>query len=310
LVNRIDDIVSKNELQLFGNLEFIAKEVVAGFITGLHKSPFHGFSVEFAEHRLYNAGESIKDIDWKLYGRTDKLFVKKFEEETNLRSYIVIDNSSSMFFPLENNINKLIFSIQSAAVLIHLLKKQRDAVALTLFNDAIELITQARSSSTHQKYLYIELEKLLLNISKDYNKKTFTSSCLDQIAEMIPKRSLVIIFSDMFDNTNNYETIFSALQHLRHNKHEVLLFHVLDKNKEADFNYNSRPHKFIDLETKEEIKINPTEIKNSYQKSMIDFKTEIKMRCEQGGIDFIECDIKKGFNDILLAYLIKRKFLY
>src|SRR5688572_19981865 len=152
--------INQQEVQQISHLELIAQQVVEGFITGLHKSPFHGFSVEFAEHRLYNTGDSIKNIDWKLYGRTDKLFVKRFEEETNLRCQIVLDVSSSMYYP-EKDFNKLLFSVYSAASLMYLFKKQRDAFGLSCFSDKLELSTPAKSTAIHQKYLFSELEKLM-----------------------------------------------------------------------------------------------------------------------------------------------------
>ncbi len=307
--------IDKNRLQQFGSLEFIAKQVVEGFITGLHKSPFHGFSVEFAEHRLYNTGESIKHIDWKLYGRTDKLFVKRYEEETNLRCQIVIDNSSSMYFPVKENIsvdnpNKITFSIYAAAALINLLKKQRDAVGLTLFSDCIEFHTKARSTSVHQKYIYSELEKLLKPINTETKKNTSVSETLHQIAENIHKRSLIIIFSDMFETGTRPEALFSALQHLRHNKHEVILFHVVDQQKEIDFEFENRPFKFIDMESGLELKIHPNEVKERYIKQVTEFKKELKLRCGKYMIDFVEADINKGFRQVLLPYLLKREKLY
>ncbi len=158
----MQESIHQHKLQQFSHLELIAKQVVEGFITGLHKSPFHGFSVEFAEHRLYNTGESTKNIDWKLYGRTDKIFVKRYEEETNLRCQIIIDNSSSMYFPIEKDKqNKITFSVYCAAAMIQLLKVQRDAAGLSTFSEKIELHTQAKSSPVHYKMLFNELEKLL-----------------------------------------------------------------------------------------------------------------------------------------------------
>ena len=177
--------INSQRIQEFSHLELIAKQVVEGFITGLHKSPFHGFSVEFAEHRLYNTGESTKHIDWKLFGRTEKLFTKRYEEETNLRCQIIIDNSSSMYYPEVkkpslDNLNKISFSVYSAASLMYLLKKQRDAVGLSIFSDSVELQTQARSSSVHQKLMFHELEELLTNIDRPM-KKTFASTAIHQI---------------------------------------------------------------------------------------------------------------------------------
>lgn len=307
--------IDHNRLQQFGSLEFIAKQVVEGFITGLHKSPFHGFSVEFAEHRLYNAGESTKHVDWKLYGRTDRLYVKRYEEETNLRCRLIIDNSSSMYFPVKENLsidnpNKITFSVYAAAALMNLLKRQRDAVGLNVFSDKVDLSTQVRSSAVHQKYLYSELEKMLMPETKDRKSQTSAAESLHIIAESIHKRSLVVIFSDMFETNSNPDDLFSALQHLKHNKHEVILFHVVDKNKEEDFNYENRPHRFIDMESGEEMKINPASIKKEYINLVSGFKKELKLRCAQYKIDFIEADINKGFEQILFPYLVKRKKLY
>lgn len=307
--------IDKNRLQEFGSLEFIARQVVEGFITGLHKSPFHGFSVEFAEHRLYNTGESTKHIDWKLYGRTDKLFVKRYEEETNLRCQIVIDNSSSMYFPVKeklsiDNPNKITFSVYAAAALMSLLKKQRDAVGLSLFTDKVDLHTKSSSTSVHQKYLFAELEKLLIPITEGLHRNTLAAEALHEISENIHKRSLVVIFSDMFENGKKTDDLFAALQHLKHNKHEVVLFHVVDKNKEIDFDFDNRPYKFIDMESGQELKIHPHEVKDQYVKSVGDFTKELKLRCGQYRIDFVEADINKGFRQILLPYLLKREKMF
>lgn len=303
--------LDQQQLQQFSHLELLARQVVEGFITGLHKSPFHGFSVEFAEHRLYNTGEPTKHIDWKLFGRSDKLFIKRYEEETNLRCQLVIDNSSSMYFPLpekgkpvENN--KLIFSAHCAAAMIELLRTQRDAVGLSVFAEHLDIHTPARSSVVHHKMLYNELEKLLQPAPPDTKKQTFAIEALHQIAEAIHKRSLVCIFSDMFDSGTNAEELFSALQHLRHNKHEVVLFHVTDKSKEMDFEFENRPYSFVDLETGEEVKVNPNDIKATYLDHISTFKKELALRCAQFRIDFVEADINLGFKQVLLPYLLKR----
>lgn len=307
--------IDQNKFPQLGNLDFIAKQVVEGFITGLHKSPFHGFSVEFAEHRLYNAGESTKHIDWKLYGRTDRLYVKRYEEETNLRCQLVIDSSSSMYYPIKDklsidNPNKIIFSVYAAAAIMFLMKKQRDAVGLSVFSDEVELNTQAKSSSVHHKYLYQQMEQLLLPLPEETYKKTSAASALHLIADNIHKRSLVVIFSDMMESGADPTELFSALQHLRHNKHEVVLFHVVDKNKEIDFDFDNRPYKFIDMETARELKAHPAEVKENYIKTVAAFKKELELRCGQYRIDFVEADINKGFRQILLPYLLKREKLY
>jgi uncharacterized protein (DUF58 family) len=299
------------DFQQFNNLEFLAKQVVEGFITGLHKSPFHGFSVEFAEHRLYNKGESTRHIDWKLYARTDKLFVKRYEEETNLRSQILIDTSSSMLFPYDkkDTINKLTFSVLISAALIYLLNKQRDAVGLTFFSDKIELNTEARLSSVHAKRLYAELSHLLDKDEYQLRKETSIIPVLHTIAEQIHKRSLVIIFSDMISNANEDE-IFEALQHLKYNKHEVILFHVSDKFHELDFEFQNRPYKFIDLESGKSIKLNPNEVRELFSQKAREQFEKIKLKCAQYKIDFVETDIRGNFQDVLISYLIKRSKLH
>jgi len=296
------DHIDMEQLQRFGNLELLAKQVVEGFIVGLHKSPFHGFSVEFAEHRLYNSGEATKHIDWKLYGRTDKLFVKRYEEETNLRCQIVIDNSSSMYFP-EKGINKIQFSVYCAASIINLLKRQRDAAGLTIFSNHIEKHFAARSSNIHIRLLYSELERLMA--FKDLNKATATAEALHTIAESIHKRSLVAVFSDMMD-TNNKEDLFNALQHLKYNGHEVILFHVMDKKTELDFEFENRPYLFVDMESGQKVKVFPNEIKQTYLENVSNYRKQLKDRCTQYRIDYVEADIREGFRQVLVPYLVKR----
>ncbi len=310
--------INQQSIRQFSHLELIAKQVVEGFITGLHKSPFHGFSVEFSEHRLYNKGESTKHIDWKLFGKTDKLFVKRYEEETNLRCHLIMDDSSSMYFPAPSTplsfgrgaggegSNKITFSVYCAAALIELFKRQRDAVGMSFFSDKIEFHAPAKSGSLHQQLLYHELEKRLQPYNADIHKKTSAIEALHQISETIHKRSLVIIFSDMLESGNKTEELFSALQHLKHKKHEVILFHVVDKQKEMDFDFENRPYRFVDMETGEEVKLHPNEIKEKYQTSMLDFKKDLMLKCGQYKIDFVEADIHRGFEQVLMPYLVKR----
>ena len=304
------ETINHQSVQQFTHLELIAKQVVEGFITGLHKSPFHGFSVEFAEHRLYNTGESTRHIDWKLFGRTDKLFIKRFEEETNLRCQIIIDDSSSMYFPLPDEKsgkkNKITFSAYCAAAIIALLKTQRDAVGLSIFSETVESHSAAKSSSLHQKLLYHQLENLIQPYDIKVHKKTSAVTALHEIAEAIHKRSLVIIFSDMMDSKSESEEVFSALQHLKHNKHEVILFHVVDKQKELDFDFDNRPYRFIDMETGEEVKLHPSQIKENYLQQMSDYKKELMLKCGQYKIDFVEADINLGYEQVLMPYLVKR----
>lgn len=305
--------INHPEVQQFSHLELLARQVVEGFITGLHKSPFHGFSVEFAEHRLYNTGESTRHIDWRLFGRSDKLFVKRYEEETNLRCQLVIDNSSSMHFPEavkgdKNFLNKISFSIHAAAAMIYMLRQQRDAVGLNVFSDRSELSTPAKSSSVHHKYLFNELEKLLLKNDERQKRTTSAAKVLHEIAEAVHKRSLVVIFSDMMETSfEKRDELFAALQHLRHNKHEVILFHVVDKRKEEEFEFDNRPYLFVDVETGEEVKVHSSEVKDHYVNSMSAYKHELKARCAQYRIDFVEADIHEGYRQVLLPYLLKRE---
>jgi uncharacterized protein (DUF58 family) len=300
--------------QKFGNLELLARQVVEGFITGLHKSPFHGFSVEFAEHRIYNPGESTRHIDWKLFARAEKLFVKRFEEETNLRCQLVIDNSSSMYFPAYgqsgNLPSKIGFSVECAAALTYLLRKQRDAVGLSIISEQTELHTQSRSSIVHHKMLFSELEKLYRRENHSLSKRSNTAELIHHLAENIHKRSLVILFTDMIENTTSLADLFSALQHLKHNKHEVILFHVFEKSRELDFGFENRPVKFVDMETGSEIKLNPADIKMQYIKSISERFNEIKLKCMQYHIDFVPADINRGYEQVLLSFLVKRARLY
>lgn len=303
--------IEVSNIAQLGSLEFLARQIVEGFITGLHKSPFHGFSVEFAEHRLYNTGEPTKNIDWKLYARTEKLFVKRYEEETNLRCQIVIDRSSSMHFPVQKldfeHPNKLWFSVYSSAALIEMMRRQRDAVGLTTFDDDIVLHTPAKLSRVHLNMVYSELDKLMLPYDKNVKSHTDTVQCLHKIAEMTHKRSLVIIFSDMLDNIDSYKELFAALEHLRYNKHEVILFHVHDSLHEQKLDYENRPHRFVDLETGETLKLNPVEIKERYESIMTAKKDELLRHCYQYQIDYVEADINKAYDQVLTSYLIKRK---
>ena len=306
---KFDQVVLKR----FENLDLLAKQVVEGFITGLHKSPFHGFSVEFAEHKIYNPGESTRHIDWKLYARSEKLFVKRFEEETNLRCQIIIDNSSSMYFPSyddKSKLNKVEFSALSAAALIYLMKKQRDAVGLSLFSEKIEQHYRARSNSVHQKLLFAQLANLLKSENRSLNKLTATANSLHLLAETIHKRSLIVLFSDMFVNSGNPDDVFSALKHLKHNKHEVILFHVYDKDKELDLNFKNRPIRFVDMETGKNIRLNPSSVKEKYKNSLSEYFKQLKLKCLQYRIEFVEADINEGFEKILLSFLIKRARLF
>jgi len=299
--------IDEHYLHFSTNLELLARQVVEGFITGLHQSPFHGFSVEFAEHRLYNNGDSVKNIDWKLFARTDKLFSKRYEEETNLRCQLIIDVSSSMYFPADSY-NKLNFSVQAAGSLIYLLKRQRDAFGLSLFTDHLVLNTPAKSTTTHQKYLFTHLEQVLGR--NKMNARTNLDQALHQIAELIHKRSLVVIFSDFlntFQADQHTDALFSALQHLKFNKHEVVIFNVTDRSKEVNFEFENRPYEFIDMETGATLKAHTSRIREEYLAKMSSYREAIRLKCIQYKIDMIDADISEGFHPILQSYLIKRQ---
>lgn len=292
------------DLKQIENLDLLAKQVVEGFIIGLHKSPFHGFSVEFAEHRIYNPGESTKNIDWKVYARTDKMFVKRYEEETNLRCQIVLDTSSSMYFPEDGSLNKLQWSSIAAASLMNLLKRQRDAFGLTLFDNQLVEHTKAKSSTLHYQLLLTYLEHAITD--KQRGKTTATADSLHLIADSIHRRSLVVIFSDMMDNASTADSLFSAMQHLRYAKHEVILFHTIDKAKELSFDYQDRPYLFVDMESGQEIKLQANQVRAQYQKKVAAHYEEIKMKCLQYKIDYVPVDINAGYVEVLQTYLIKR----
>ncbi len=295
-------MIQANFTHKIGTLKLWAKQAVIGFITGLHKSPLHGFSVEFSEHRAYNQGESTKHIDWKLFARTNKLYTKKYEEETNLRCQFVLDVSSSMNFK-DQATSKLEFSIGSIACLIELLKKQRDAYGLTLFSDQVHLHTDQKNSSTHQQFMLSTLEKLL---NQNQAKQTALVDALHQTAEKLPRRSLVVIFSDMLSSNASEDELFSALQHLKHRKHEVIMFHVADHQKELHFEFEDRLYEFQDLETKQKIKLHPNEVKELYAKQMGNYIDELKTKCGQYLIDFEMIDIRQPIDEVLRAYLMKR----
>jgi uncharacterized protein (DUF58 family) len=297
-----------HDIRDFSNLELLAKQVVEGFIIGLHKSPFHGFSVEFAEHRLYNPGESTRNIDWKILARTDRLYSKKFEEETNLRCQIVIDASSSMYFPellpQGMGLNKLRYSALGAASLMNMLRRQRDAFGLSIFSGELMVHTKCKSSTSHYQLLLSHLDQLIRQPVLD--RQTNAARALHQIADSIHKRSLVVILSDMFEGGENVDALLAALQHLKYNKHEVVLFHVVDESKEVAFEYDNRPYEFVDMETGESIKLRSHEVRKHYQDQVKSLLENLRIKCLQYRIDFIPTDIRQGYRTILQNYLVKR----
>lgn len=298
---------------LYNSIDFKTTQIVEGFMTGFHKSPFHGFSVEFAEHRLYNTGESTKHIDWRLYARTDKLFVKRFEEETNLRAMFVLDSSSSMFFPYnqtqkEEKNNKFSFSVYACGVIMQILYKQRDAFGLSFVSKEIDYISPIKTNLAHKQYLFTLLENKI-KTKENLSQITCINKALHSLSEQIHRRSLFIIFTDLFSDNFSAEELIDSLRHLKHNKHEVILFHVFDNQKEVNFDYKMGYYRFIDVESGEELKINPEEIRNQYTDAIKQRLDLIRSECNKLKIDFVQADINKGFDQILFPFLIKRSKL-
>lgn len=296
-----------DKIAAFQNLELLAHQVVEGFISGMHKSPFHGFSAEFAEHKIYNPGESTKNIDWKLFARTDRLYTKRFEEETNLRCHLIVDNSSSMHYPLLQDdepfyTSKIGFSVLASAVLMNILKKQRDAVGLSIYSDTYEYYAGEKGSERHHRMLLNALEQL----SFKQNKNTNTVEFLHQIAEKIHRRSMIVLFTDMFQ-TQNEEELFRALQHLKHNKHRVIVFHVYSRKHEMNFEFSNIPKKFIDLESGESINLFAENIQEDYSRLVKKFFEKISLICSQYKIKYIPVAVEDSFENVLLTYLTEKK---
>ncbi|HQW05504.1 MAG TPA: DUF58 domain-containing protein [Flavobacteriales bacterium] len=311
--------IEQKQIQALSALEFKARQVVEGFLAGLHKSPFHGFSVEFAEHRAYNQGESTRHIDWKLYARTDKLFVKRYEEETNLRCQLVVDASSSMYYPdfakapsgsSPRPLNKVEFAVHAGAAFIQLLRKQRDAIGLTTFSDKVLVAEDARSNAVHLRHLMQHLEALLATDAPTRGRTTSVVEALHDIAQRAHRRSLVVILSDMLDSADREDEVFDALQHLRFNKHDIILFHVVDRKHELELDLPDRPYTFVDLESGEQVKAHPAEVRDAYKEAMAERWHRLKLKCGQYRIDLVEADINAGFEPILLEFLTKRARLY
>ena len=306
---KIDSQIAK--ITSFQQLELLGNQIVEGFISGMHKSPFHGFSAAFAEHKVYNAGESTKHIDWKLFAKTDRLYTKKFEEETNLRCHLIIDNSSSMHYPKlkENQFfyeNKIGFSVLASAVLMNLLKKQRDAVGISIFSNAYEYYAPEKGSDRHHRMLLNRLESVLETPKEA--KSTDTITFLHQIAEKMHRRSMIILFTDMFQSEDN-ERLFKALQHLKHNKHKVVLFHVIDKKTELNLEYDNAPRKFIDLETGDEVNLFAENIKTDYEKSVQNYFDKVSNTCALYKIKYVPVSVDEYFEKIMTTYLVeKQKF--
>jgi uncharacterized protein (DUF58 family) len=290
-------VLTPEIISRLNNLFLKARFVVEGFIVGLHKSPYHGFSVEFSEHRAYGLGDEIRHIDWKLWGKTDRYFVKQFEEETNLKSYLLLDQSLSMNYQSEK-ISKLEYAQLLAASLGYLMLKQQDAVGLTLFDDRIRVNIPARSKRSHLNIILSQME----NISS--GPETHIAPVLHQTAEVIKKRGLIILISDLLDSP---EDILSGLQHFRYKGHEVVVFHILDPQElKLDFPQRTR---FLDMESGEEMITEPWHIQADYQRHIEAFCNYYKIQCRQNNIDYVLLATDTSLDLALSEYLLKRKRL-
>ena len=294
----------------FLNFDLLAKSIVEGFISGMHKSPFHGFSAEFAEHKIYNNGESTRHIDWKLFAKTDKLYTKRYDEETNLRCHLIVDNSSSMHYPKQpqqdiDHLNKISFSALAAAAVMQLLKKQRDAVGLSVYSDALDYYAPEKGSERHHQMLLDCLATTATQAPESAGTKTY--EVLHQIAEKLHRRSLIFLFTDMLQPEQETDKLFEALRHLKHNKHELVLFHVYDKATEYNFKFDNAPKRFVDVESGAAVDVHPEALQQSYEAAIEAYFKDLRTTCGQYKINYVGVDIKEGFEKLLTTFLVERQ---
>lgn len=286
------------------NMELRARLIVEGFITGLHKSPYHGFSVEFAEHRPYNPGDELRHVDWKVYAKTDRHYVKQYEEETNLRHYVVLDTSPSMRYRGTGPISKLDYGAYLASALHYLMVRQKDATGLIGFDDRVHTLRPPRSTQGYLRQLLTTLDQFTR--LEPGESRTGAASVLNEVAERISRRSLVVVITDLFENISQHEDLMKALRHLRYRGHEVLVFHVLESETERQFSFPDVPMLFRDMETGEELTLQPAQVKENYRAAVKAFSERFRNRCRERNIDFVELDTAQPYNKALLAYLNKR----
>lgn len=292
-------------------LELRARKIVEGFISGLHRSPYYGFSVEFAEHRPYNAGDDLKHVDWKVYAKTERYYVKQYEEETNLRCYVMLDTSSSMYYKYFGEWTKLRYGIHFAAALLYLMHRQRDASGLIPFSDEVGSFIPAKSSYTHLRQVFTELERLLDEEESEGGKQRKTSSAkvIHEMADRLKHRSLVVVITDLFENVQDHDNLISSLKHLRHRNHEVLLFNVMERRSEVDLDFPEQRFMMEDMETGSQMEIRPGQIREAYREKVAEYIHRFKMACSEFQIDFEQLDTEEAFDLALLSYLNKRKKL-
>ena len=288
-------------------MELRARLIVEGFITGLHRSPYHGFSVEFAEHRPYNPGDELRHVDWKVYAKTDRFYVKQYEEETNLRHHVVLDTSPSMRYKGEAELSKLEYGSYLAAGLHNLMLKQRDATGLIAFDETVHTVRPPKATPGYLNQLLITLEQL--SDEEPAGRRTSAAAALDEVAERIGRRSLVVVITDLFENIGAHDDLLKALRHLRHRGHEVIVFHVLEDQTERRFNFPDRPRLFRDVETGDEVTLQPAQMRDHYEEAVEHFTDTFRRSCLEHDIDFADLDTNEPYDTALMAYLNKRSRL-
>ena len=288
-----------NIISRISSLDLRARLVVEGFMVGLHKSPYHGFSVEFSQHRPYMQGDNLRSVDWRVFGKTEKYYIKQYEEETNLRSYIILDSSKSMSYSSNKIVSKLDYASTLVAALSYMMIKQQDAVSLTIYSDEIQKYLPPKSSNSYLQQVLKEL------VSLKASSKTNTSDALNKVAEKIRRRGLVIIISDFFDDVDK---TLKAIKHFAHQKNEVIIFQVLDPL-ERTFGFG-KDAIFKDLETDEELTTQPYQIQKAYQEAMNEFTNKIKRECLNSNFDYNLLDTTTPFDKALFSYIQKRSRLH
>ena len=299
-MNEIGETISYLEpetISRLSRLDLIARLVVEGFITGLHRSPYHGFSVEFSEHRAYMPGDSLRDVDWKAYGKTDRLYVKRYEEETNLKSYLLLDVSGSMAYRSGAAMSKFRYASSLAAALCYLMLRQRDAVGVMLFSDGVCSYVPPRSVSSHLQVLLKEIHAVTPAAD------TAMAPAFHDLAERISRRGLVIVLSDLLDDP---EKVMMGLRHFRHRGHEVVLFQILDP-RELDLDFSGET-RFYDLEKPDRrLTTQPRHIRPEYTRLMRAMIETYRYQCAEAGIDHVLLDTATPFDVALGRYLVRRK---
>lgn len=308
-------LLTPRDLAQVADFELRARQVVEGFITGMHRSPFHGFSVEFAEHRAYNAGDELRHVDWQVYGRTDRLFVKQYEEETNLRHYVVLDTSASMRHAGAAGVSKLHVAATLAGALHVLMARQRDATGLMAFDGGIHTAVRPGTTRGHVRGLLATLDRLAHD--PPAGARSDVAGALHEVAERVRRRALVVVLSDLFDSGpaggpagETPDAVLSALRHLRHRGHEVVVFHVTDHATEARFDVGDLPVRVRDLETGEERTLLPAQVRAAYREAAAGFAAAFTRACRAAGVDYEPLDTARPYADALRAYLAKRRRLF